>query len=78
MFERAISNFGARLVRAFVSVICAGFVAASPAFAATIKYFEVTGIADKVIALGDGTLLFADAHVPALSRYDPEIGRAHV
>ena len=75
MFERAIGNFGARFVRAFVSVLCAGFVAASPVLGATIKYFEVTGIADKVIALGDGTLLFADAHGPALSRYDPVTGK---
>ena len=49
-------------------------LSALPSAAATIKAFAVTGIADKVIALADGNLLFGDSHGPALSRYDPVSG----
>ena len=60
----------ARLV--IFCTVCA--VGLSPALAATIQRFEVTGLADKLIALPDGTLLFADRQGSALSRYDPATG----
>ena len=62
--------------RAFFHSLLFLFVAgvAPIASAATIQRFDITGIADKVIALSDGTLLFADKYGAALSRYDPVTG----
>ena len=65
--------------RAFFHSLIVLFVAscasiASIASAVTIQRFDISGIADKVIALSDGTLLFADKYGAALSRYDPATG----
>ena len=82
--HRKASDFLQRLSRVRAAVIgtsattlllaFSATVFTAPSSAATIKPFEVPGIADKVIALGDGSLLFDDSHGGALSRYDPVSG----
>ena len=71
-----LAGLGGAVVRLAVLCAVAAIVSlgALAANAATIERFELTGIADKVIALPDGTLIFADAHGSALSRYDPATG----
>ena len=43
-------------------------------WAASLVPFVLPGIADSVIALADGTLLFDDTHGPTLSRLNPATG----
>jgi len=44
-------------------------------WAAAIHHFVLPGVADSVIALPDGSLLFNDTHGPTLSRYIPATGQ---
>lgn len=74
MFRRVSRHASAWSFVASLLLLWVALSSAGIASAATIKYFDVTGIADKVIALPDGSLLFADSHGPALTRYDPVTG----
>ena len=58
----------------WVRVLLLALLLQGPSRAASFSPFLLTGIADSVIALADGTLIFNDTHGPTLSRLNPVSG----
>ena len=56
-------------------VLLLAFLLHGPSWAASLIPITLTGIADSVIALPDGTFLFNDTHGPTFSRLVPATGQ---
>ncbi len=59
---------------AWLRGLLVGLMLAGQSWAATFIPINLPGVADAVIALSDGSLLFSDTHGDALARYFPDTG----